>query len=671
MNVHLISMPMTIVNLTPIQIGSLKSYIDYKFKDDDRVTTHTYSAYLSIMLRAFSMNYTTILDRFYNNNEMIYFMLVLKEFKVLKNQKSEKLLNTILGIYNKLNKDNNKNKDKDNYDDTSDDKNKNEKKFKNNITKQDLSKIEKATLAFIERDLVPKLSKTELNIVGFTLSNDQSYASLFGYLYLKEKHPNYKILFLFGGGLVSYPRILKLLKKFDVKGLAVIGEGELKLEQIITACLEDTNRDITEVVKRCATRIKGVYDIGSLSEEEIFSVQSVDVPFLSTIEDLPLPDYGEYFTTIRKYCADEETYLGLKELKTGIDVILEGSRGCSWGKCDFCFDQKCDGITYRSKSVEKIYESALTFLKDHKVVQLNFVDSICDSWVTNFCELLLSNKINVSTSYELRAIHGESFYTRLALTGCNMVQIGIEALSDPLLHKMNKGALLVHNLQVMKYLKELGVENCSNLIVNHPKSDLVDIENTKEVLGFIPHFPKLNFSVFALTEYSWIYNDLTETEKRNLEEIKVSKMPLEVKPFFTNYIQLPQLKQVSDRVKKGWTTFTKWHKAADTKDCYLNVFRLSPDTILIKENRYNKIRVHLLSGNAEKIYTLCHAAKTMEELLKETGLEKVRIESVLRSFIEDKLLINASNRFLSLALRPRDELINNYYLRRNKTSFKS
>ncbi|MBF0188728.1 MAG: hypothetical protein HQL50_12460, partial [Magnetococcales bacterium] len=44
--------------------------------------------------------------------------------------------------------------------------------------------LDAATIAVLERDLIPKLSRERLNIVGFTLNYDQSYASLFAARYL-------------------------------------------------------------------------------------------------------------------------------------------------------------------------------------------------------------------------------------------------------------------------------------------------------------------------------------------------------------------------------------------------------------------------------------------------------------------------------------------------------
>jgi hypothetical protein len=90
-------------------------------------------------------------------------------------------------------------------------------------TKRVLTQLERATIDFIEEDLVPKLSKKELNVIGFTLTNEQVYASLFCYLYLVKHYPQYKKLFIFGGGMMSFPRIPTVLRKFGVSGLAVLG----------------------------------------------------------------------------------------------------------------------------------------------------------------------------------------------------------------------------------------------------------------------------------------------------------------------------------------------------------------------------------------------------------------------------------------------------------------
>jgi hypothetical protein len=70
---------------------------------------------------------------------------------------------------------------------------------------------------------------------------------------------------------------------------------------------------------------------------------------------------------------------------------------------------------------------------------------------------------------------------------------------------------------------------------------------------------------------------------------------------------------------------------------------------------------HVYSGELERIYTLCHKAYTVEGLHKVTGLETSNIHKILGLFVRKKLMISSNGRYLSVAVRPKEELINNYY----------
>jgi radical SAM superfamily enzyme YgiQ (UPF0313 family) len=361
---------------------------------------------------------------------------------------------------------------------------------------------------------------------------------------------------------------------------------------------------------------------------------------------------------LRRFAADEEAYI---ILKNDTVLLLDGSRGCSYAKCDFCgFNSSWCG--YRMKSAKRIYALLTAVLSKYGLVDIQFSDNLCDAWVNEFCDLLFRDEnLAHNMTLELRAAHDEKFYTKLSLAGIQLIQVGVEALSDHLLQKMNKGSTLIQNVQSMKYLKEVHIKNGANLIIHHPRSNIIDVKKTKDILGVLPHLGKLDLSKYNLAEHSAIYNALSLAERKNLKQTNIIKMPSEVFEFFTDDPLLPLSKDISAKVKRAWADFKKWYDAWDTKDLYLNVYRVSADTILIKDNRFGKAEEHVYSGELERIYTLCHKAYTVEGLHKVTGLETSNIHKILGLFVRKKLMISSNGRYLSVAVRPKEELINNYY----------
>jgi hypothetical protein len=74
-----------------------------------------------------------------------------------------------------------------------------------------------------------------------------------------------------------------------------------------------------------------------------------------------------------------------------------------------------------------------------------------------------------------------------------------------------------------------------------------------------------------------------------------------------------------------------------------------------------KAHENLLTENSAVIYDLCHTARTYEAILERTGIEVEKTKGILSTFIKNKIMINISGKYLSLAIRPKQELINNYF----------
>lgn len=634
MRIHLISMPAMFCLGTPIQIGCLKSYLDEKFKNSRTLKIFTHSAYLSIPLRAFHIDAFDKEKIYERYGDVLWFIILLKKFNPLNKKNIKPLLSDLIK--------------------------KTDKACKTKGTKDVILKLEQAAVTFIKEDLVPRLSKKELNIIGFTITCEQIYASCFCYSYLRKHYPQYKMLFVFGGGLMSYSNVLRVFKNLNIKGLAVLGEGEVKLHHIVKVCQKYKTEDINFFIKKCSKDISDVYSLEGLTDETLSNLRPSRKLELKSIERLPLPDYTEYFNTLKMFSADQEVYTRLKDVCA---ILLDASRGCSYAKCDFC-GLNASWCSYRKKSVKRIYDLVVAAKEKYKVRTIQFSDNIASAWVGAFCDLRAKDK-NFAYDFltaELRSIHREKFYTKISLAGFTQIQVGIEALLDSLLKKMHKGMTAIYHIESMKYSKECGITNMANLITEYPGSTCAEVNQTKKILTLIAHLGRLAISRYGLDEHSLAYSRFTCEERKKTKPDIFIKMSREISPFFAGDRLLPPpSKRLSADVLKAWSQFDKWYSGFDAKGIYLNVYRLSAGKILIKSNRFNKVEEFVYGGAEEKVYSLCHKAMKREDLRRETGLGAFKIQEILNMFVRKKLMIYLSGKYLSLAVRPKEELIHNYY----------
>src|SRR5688500_8365919 len=85
------------------------------------------------------------------------------------------------------------------------------------------------------------------------------------------------------------------------------------------------------------------------------------------------------------------------------------------------------------------------------------------------------------------------------------------------------------------------------------------------------------------------------------------------------------------------------------------------DEILIRNARYGYIKAYRLRCARTGIYTLSHQGSTLDSLVDDTDLAVEVLEKNLSCLIARKLLVKLDGFYISLALRPRDELVQNYH----------
>jgi len=630
--ISLISMPWATPFSPSIQLGLLKSYIDSVF--GDRVRTRCHSAHLGI--RLLSPEATAQAMPF---DEHAYMLLVLGERQRRKTQGIALLSPPLAGALKEISSS---------------------RTAGAALTQKSLGKLSRATKAYLDSEVAPHLAARGVNVIGFSVIYDQIYASIFAVTYLRRRFPDFKFLFLFGGYSVTIPKVAEIFHNLNVPGLFVVGEGEKKLEMIVQILLDLPDQEFKTGPEIIAARVPGVYRITPMTrlferEAECFSTQ------FASLNEVPLADYREYFETLEKASADDE--FRLRFLKQ-CQIPLEGSRGC-FAACDFC-GLNSTWAGFRAAPADRVVSQAEQLVALYPGTSLFFVDNVCDTWAERYAERLLERELRYEAFMELRAHHQEAFWTKLSLAGVNNIQIGVETFSPGLLAKMGKKTRVFQNIAVQKYLKELGVESCSNLIFCHLESKLADVVETRRALEQLSHLGELSTITFVLVAGSPLYYGLSPEERRALRPALKGAIPAAVREFVFRFGHVPPGRLALDsRTARAWQELEEWYDALKAQ-CRVNppeltVRRIAPGRLRVFDSRFEQVHEHILVGADAMLLDVCHSPSRKVRIVADTGLAAAAVEEGLAALVARKLLYESEGVYISLPLRPRDELIQRYY----------
>ncbi len=512
--------------------------------------------------------------------------------------------------------------------------------------------------SYVDRELRPNLGKARINIIGFTLNYHQNYAAALMAKHLMQSEPADRLLFVYGGGSASHPAVRRAFSFLGLPGHVVFGEGERKLQRIVE--LAAGCDDSTTLSNEIDDQINGILSIGDQRDMEQDNLDYV-ADQIRELDTLPLPDYDDYFGELKRLVQDDEAFVLLRGLS---HITVEGTRGC-FAKCDFCALNR-QWSDFRKKTAEKVALDALDLRRRYRVNFLHFADNVCDTWAEDYAQTLIDQGIKVPGLMELRSHHPEAFWVKLALAGINEIQIGIEAVSPPLLRAMNKGTRVFQNLRAMKYLAELGVlwAPISNLISHHPRSTLADVEETRRVMEATLHWGSPNLSVFHLDPGSPLYETLSAQDRALLRPLVPEGWPERLSDFLiSRHVTRPRGWQ-DEATDAAWDDFTAWYEEFRvTQRDHATVIREienNDEGLWLRSTQSNRVRNHYFSRDYGLVYAQCHHAAGLEQLLARSGLSETFVRGCLAELEDLGLILRTEDRFVATALRDRDSLLRTY-----------
>jgi radical SAM superfamily enzyme YgiQ (UPF0313 family) len=318
---------------------------------------------------------------------------------------------------------------------------------------------------------------------------------------IKKIAPDTPILI---GGINTKKTAKIFLENFPQFDLAIWGEGEKPLIELVDA-IKNGNNEYSKV-GNIAYRKGG----------DVFFSEKKKRSFINLSENNLYPDYDDYFYQIK----------GIN-LKIENKIPIEGSRGCHWNKCKFCYlntDYK-----YRIKTISKICKEIKYFMNRYKIYTFEFLDNDFIGLDIERANKLLDELIAIkkeTPEFKITTIEvvtkglDRKIIKKMYEAGITFVQIGYENPSSNLLKKINKKNTFASNLLYVKFATLYNTPLYSvNLITNmleETVDDIIEATDNLKYLRFFLHSIKFKHALTPLQVnsssryYSHIKNEKEE-----------------------------------------------------------------------------------------------------------------------------------------------------------------
>jgi len=336
--------------------------------------------------------------------------------------------------------------------------------------------------------LLDEIPWGQFRAVGFTSTFQQSVASFALAARIRERHP--EVTLIFGGANFDGEMGQELVKSIPVVDYAVVGEGDLAFPELLVALSEGGD---PAAVPGVACRRGGAV------------VSPLPNPLFENLDDLPTPDYGEFF--------ERAEALGL--LPTGVrrDVYLpfESARGCWWGAkhhCTFC-GLNNNGMAFRSKSPHRVREELSELSRRCRSFRFEAVDNILD---TSYLSSLFTNLVEEGTDYEffyeVKSNLTREHIRQLSAGGVRRIQPGIESLDSNVLRLMRKGVKAIQNVNTLRWAQHYGVRVGWNLLYGFPGETEEDYARQLALIRRLIHLePPSGAGPIWMERFSPIFSD--------------------------------------------------------------------------------------------------------------------------------------------------------------------
>lgn len=368
--------------------------------------------------------------------------------------------------------------------------------------------------------LVDGFAWGDVRVVGFSSTFQQNTASFALARRLKERYPD--IVTVFGGANFDGEMGLELVRSVDCIDIAVIGEGDTAFPRMLTALAAGTDPGaVPGVACRAGDRI----------------VTTPPEPPLQRLDDLPVPEYDEYF--------ERGEYLGLfpRVGHRNVWIPFESARGCWWGAKHHCTFCGLNGTTmqFRSKSPQRVLDELAQLARRHRSFLFEAVDNILDvDYLHRLFPLLIDSGADYELFYEVKANLTRSQLKLLAQAGVSHIQPGLESLSSNVLRLMRKGVRATQNINVLRWAQYYNMHVSWNILWGFPGETQQDYDDQAAVVPHLVHLrPPESAMRIWMERFSPLYIDRNafrcRTPERSYGYVYPDNVDLDQVAYFFDY----------------------------------------------------------------------------------------------------------------------------------------
>lgn len=429
------------------------------------------------------------------------------------------------------------------------------------------------------------------------------------------------------------------------------GEAEHSLVELVTA------------LKNEGKLIRPIKGVLAREFEDQVDIESEDA-IVFDLEDLPDPDFEDYFeqrsvlpVKLKNRKKDRE----YNALSTRI-IPIETSRGCWWAvkhRCSFCglnpFHKE-----YRSKSPVSAIGQVRRLAEKYRTRAIFFADTLPDR---GFYDSVLPDLAVAPVArlfFETSATLTRNQFEMFARAKVQLIQPGIESLSEKSLKLMEKCTNVPANLQTLKWCSEFGVYPAWNHLYGIPGESPEEVGELEGMIEKITHLvpPKGPLRIL-LQRYSRYFES---PERYGLAPVLVENSFRRIYPFEEESLK-NLLYFFESQYFLDWRKTDAWKRLTKSLNNWRRIFWRSHLVCtpgrrgsLLLDTRPCRTKVwRRLSAREAKIYEYCDRNRSLGEICAFLGEERgeEKVQAVLDDFLANKLMICHQERYLALAVNLR------------------
>jgi ribosomal peptide maturation radical SAM protein 1 len=331
----------------------------------------------------------------------------------------------------------------------------------------DLLKIRRQHVPAFLDDLVKTLLSVPVRVVGFSCTFQQNAASFALARRLKARRPD--LVTVFGGANFDDAMGAEFLRRVDCIDVVVRGEGDWALPALLDALAGGSDpAAVPGVARRSGDTI----------------VATPPAPPTDRLDDLPVPDYAEYF----QHAGELGLFPGRG--RNEVWIPFESARGCWWGAKHHCVFCGLNGTTmrFRAKSADRVLAELAELVRRHDSYHFAAVDNILEpAYFRDLLPRLIESDAGFDLFYEIKANLTRAQIRLLAQAGVRRIQPGIESLSSRVLTLMRKGVRAARNVNLLRWARYYGIAVDWNLIWGLPGERVDDYVAQEAVIAHLVH----------------------------------------------------------------------------------------------------------------------------------------------------------------------------------------